>query len=123
MRHIDWEERLNNYVNANRDKKFRYGRFDCVLFTMGAVEAMTGVDHTEGLNWSSKKEALAILDEKPLDERLAEKFEEVPRMFARRGDIAMFEGACGIVLGRYALFAGDSWRAIPLTNLERAFRV
>lgn len=123
MRHIDWENRLNDYINANRDRKFRYGRFDCVTFTMGAVKAITGVDHTEGLDWSNRKEADAILDERPLDERLADKFEEVPRMFAQRGDIGMHDGACGVVVGRFALFIGDQWRAIPLTELEKAYRV
>lgn len=123
MRHIDWEPKLNKYIAESKDRKFRWGRFDCVIFAMGAVKAITGIDHTEGLNWSNKAEATAILDEKPLDERLAEKFEEVPAMFARRGDIAMYDGACGVVIGRYALFCGDQWRAIPLNELEKAYRV
>lgn len=123
MRLDDWENLLNDYITSNRDRKFRYGRFDCVIFSMGAVKAITGVDHTEGLKWSNKSEAQAILDEKPLADRLAEIFEEVPPMFARRGDVAMFDGACGVVVGRYALFCGDQWRAIPLNELEKAYRV
>ena len=123
MKIADWENKRNEYIVANRDRMFRWGRFDCVTFTMGAVKAVTGVDYLDLYKWSNKAEALAILDEKPLDERIGELFEEVPRMFAQRGDIAMSEGACGVVVGRYALFLGDQWRAIPLNELEKAYRV
>lgn len=122
MRLPDWENKLNDYITASRDRKFRYGRFDCVIFSMGAVKAVTGVDHLADLKWANKAEAQAILDEKPLHLRLADHFEEIPPMFARRGDVAYYDGACGVVIGRYALFCGDDWRAIPLTELERAYR-
>ena len=121
MRLADWENNLNDYIASVRDRKFRYGRFDCVIFTFGAVKAITGEDKIGGLRWANRKEADAILAEKPLDERLAEIFEECPPAFARRGDVAFYEGACGVVVGRYALFCGDNWKAIPITQLERAF--
>jgi len=123
MRYVDWEEKLNDYLAEQNGKAFEWGDFDCVRFSMGAVKAMTGVDHTEGLQWSNEAEAKALLDEQSLEDRLAEKFERVPPMFARRGDVAMFEGACGIVAGRLAYFVGDPWRAVPLDKLEAAFRV
>lgn len=122
MRLPDWENKLNDYIASVRDRKFRYGRFDCVLFTMGAVKAITGDNKIGDLKWANRKEAEAILAEKPLDERLAEKFEECPPAFARRGDVAFYEGACGVVVGRYAIFIGDQWQAVPITKLERAFR-
>ena len=121
MRLPDWENKLNDYLASVRDRKFRYGRFDCVIFTLGAVKAITGEDKTGGLKWTNRKEADAILAEKPLDERLAETFEECPPAFARRGDVAFYEGACGVVVGRYALFCGDNWKVVPITQLEKAF--
>jgi len=122
MRLPDWENNLNDYIASVRNKKFRYGRFDCVTFTMGAVKAITGEDKTGGLKWSNRKEAEAILEEKPLYDRLCETFEQCPPAFAKRGDVAYYEGACGVVIGRYALFCGDTWKIIPITQLESAFR-
>lgn len=122
MRLPDWENNLNDYIASVRSRKFRYGRFDCVTFAFGAVKAITGEDKTGGLTWANRKEADAILAERSLEDRLAEIFEECPPAFARRGDVAYYEGACGVVVGRYALFCGDTWKVVPITQLERAFR-
>lgn len=44
QRFPDWPSRLDRYVAATRDKRFRWGEVDCCLWACGAVAAMTGVD-------------------------------------------------------------------------------
>ena len=123
MRIEDWENTLNNYIFQHRKRGFKWGEFDCVRFTFGAVEAITGVNYLANLDWSNEQEARALLDEKSLDDRIAEHLESVPPAFAKRGDIGMYEGACGIVIGRNCLFIGETWRMIPITQLDKAFHV
>jgi len=120
-RFADWPERLNDYIVSKQGTHFRYGEYDCCQFTLGAVKAMTGADHLP--SYAGAREAVALVQEKPLDERLAEVFEPVSPAFARRGDIGYFEEACGIVLGRHTIFVGDPWRVIPTLKLESAYRV
>jgi hypothetical protein len=121
MRYPDWPDRLNQYIAEHQGKLFRLGVFDCCKFTLGAVEAMTGMDYLP--EYSGPREAVALLEEKPLDERLAEVFKPVHPAMAQQGDIGYFEEACGIVLGRHTLFVGDPWRLIATTQLEAAYRV
>lgn len=41
-RHPDWEPRLLEYLRGVAHRPFAWGDQDCLIFTLGAVDAMTG---------------------------------------------------------------------------------
>lgn len=129
MRLPDWTNRLNQYVLSVRDREFGYGAFDCCTFAAGAVEAMTGTDPMPEFRGAYKSRqasaaALKAHGQGTLRKTLGEKLKEVPPAYGQRGDIGYVDGACGVILGRYALFIGQQgWHQIPLSGLKAAFRV
>jgi len=43
-RYQDWPERLRKYIDQRLTRQMEWGKNDCVLFTAGAIEAMSGSD-------------------------------------------------------------------------------
>lgn len=82
-------EALLLWVEARLPKRFDWrGSRDCVAFTMGAVEAQTGIDHLVDLNWRSRREALAVVKAEggliaALDKRFPRR---IAPALAKRGD-------------------------------------
>lgn len=128
-----WRTRLLVFVRANHHRKFRPGRWDCALFTAGAIHAMTGVDHARG--WRSKygslargREMLQAMGYADHVELIAHLHEEIPVAFARVGDVAVViengEPALGIVQGeRVWVLRPSGLGTVDLTDAVRAFRV
>lgn len=48
-RHIDWPERLNDFLVENRATPFAWGTNDCCSFAARAIEAITGENPMAGL--------------------------------------------------------------------------
>ena len=46
----DWDERLITFVRSRMHVPYRYGVNDCATFSIGAVEAVTGVDLFPGVD-------------------------------------------------------------------------
>jgi hypothetical protein len=62
MRFRDWQERLDQAIDAARNQSFSYGSFDCALFAASCVEAMTGVDYAAELRgYDSRIDAYRIV--------------------------------------------------------------
>jgi len=40
-KHPNWEFRLNHYIDQVRQRKFKWGTFDCCIFTVGILRALT----------------------------------------------------------------------------------
>ena len=126
----DWPRRLNEYLAVAMRKDFRLGRHDCCTFAAGAVEAMTGVDpmvefRGQYATWDEARAALATIGARSLYATLRAKFgRAVPGALGQRGDVAYHEKSCGVVVGRNAIFFGaHGYVMIPITQLQRAFRV
>jgi len=130
MRKLDWAIRLNKYLVTCKDKEFRIGRYDCTIFTAGAVKAITGEDpmkefRGEYASLISAKKALKLIGGGSLYSVLVSKFgKPVNGMSGQKGDVAYHEKSCGIVLGNAAIFIGEKGHVmIPINRLEKAFRV
>ena len=122
MRYENWDTILARYVTENRDRKFRWGHFDCCLFAAGAVDAMTGSDFTHDLfgayfdEMAAMKKILRMGCNNVFDcAKKVTKFPEVNIRAACRGDIvghaktAMYPlGMLGIVYGHVVMFPSDS---------------
>ncbi len=128
-----WRTRLLAFVRTNHHRKFRPGRWDCALFTAGAIHAMTGIDHARG--WRSKygslargREMLQAMGYSDHVEFIAHLHEEIPVAFAQVGDVAVIiendEPALGIVQGeRVWVLRPSGLGTVDLTDAVRAFRV
>jgi len=129
-RFLDWPVRLNEYILEAEKKEFKLGTHDCCTFAAGAIEAMTGEDpmpEFRGLynDWQSAEDVLDEVGYDNLYKTLTKKFgKAIIGQKGQKGDLAFYEGSCGIVLGRYALFLGEKGSAyVSLQKLQRAFRI
>ncbi|NCP10840.1 MAG: hypothetical protein GW859_02595 [Sphingomonadales bacterium] len=116
----DWEQRLGETVARWRLRTFRWDR-DCVRWLADCVIAQTGEDPLAGMRgrYRTKREALRLLAESPLAERLDEKFARIAPAFARRGDIALMQdSALGLVLGGEAMAFGEDGRMTMIPRRE-----
>jgi len=53
---------LDKYIENKINEDFIYGKNDCMTFTNGAVEAVTGIDHLRKIRkWNSAKQAKQVL--------------------------------------------------------------
>jgi len=112
MRLPDWEERLSDYIRANMDRPFEYGQHDCILFSCGAVEAVTGQDPASEdrgayADVEGAKETLKGWPGKTLLKAVDSVFERKPVGLAQRGDLVWFKGSVGVCYGSIAMFVGE----------------
>ena len=104
-RYGDWPERLNAFLD--QEHKFVWGESDCCLFAADAVLRITGTDLAAKYRDKYKSEAGAARMLRKADglgnicSKAADQFdlEEVPVLFARRGDMVIFETELGGTLG------------------------
>lgn len=122
-----WESKLFDFVKECEGKPFRWGSHDCVTFAKNCVELITG-EKLDIPKWRTKKEAIELLSEKPLDEYTSEVLEEINLNFARRGDVVATMTDQGLALGiflspngGFASRNGISY--VPTSNLIKAWRV
>lgn len=142
-RRRDWVERLDAYLSGCRNQPMVWGSHDCVLFSLRAAEAITGLDLTAGISGTYRSAAGAARRMLELYQArdlvaAAEAFrhrwngEEVSPLMAQRGDIVMAEigpggsPALGVVAldGCNGLFIGaEGLQAVPLRSCSQAWRV
>ena len=134
MRKLDWPNRLNKYFLSVKNERFddeNYGTFNCAIFTGGAVKAITGIDHLAEFTgkYRTKEEADVILKtigNGSLLKTIRKKFgPPVHGAFGQRGDIAWYDGACGIIIGSTALFIRDvhGFGTAKISKIKWAFKV
>lgn len=133
MRRPDWRARLHAYIEAQRRVPFIFGQSDCLLFSLGAVEAMTGTDHAADVRGKyttlqgGLKRLAAATGARGYVEYVAGLFDEVVPALAQIGDLAVVDSeegpALGIVGGAYIFVPRDEGLGVvPLTEAKRAFR-
>lgn len=132
-RRLDWPERLTDYLNASRERPFKWGEHDCALFVAGAIAAQTDVDF--GDDWrgryADEAEAEELLADVGGVEGLAGHYgltELAAPQLARRGDVVLLmDGnyAClGVCDGRGGMFVTPKGlRRVRLRDCRRAWGV
>lgn len=116
----DWESRLSEYIASKRDEPFAYATNDCFCFSLGAAEAMTGTDCMPEFRGQYSNEfgslrALKEIGQGNLESTLDYRFPIIEIGYARRGDLAFFDGSVGVVTGSFAWFVSEQ-------GLERVSR-
>lgn len=124
----DWERRLGEYVT--RPVSFAWGSTDCALWSLGGVEAITGVHPAAEYSgtYSTREGAAKALREKgkgTLIRTMNSLFERRPVGKARRGDLVMVQDAIGICMGGFGVFLteDEGITRIPRADFQRAWRV
>jgi|TARA_R100001480_G_C4702404_1_gene177690 ribosomal protein L7Ae-like RNA K-turn-binding protein len=129
MRVDNWDTKLSNYIVESSNKKFKYGKADCVNFVLGAIEVVTGKKVFD-MEYKSIKEAKKIIlefNKKDLldiarDIAKENNFKEINTSFAKRGDVVFLEtdeelgGTMGICSGEWSIFKAKIGQEKRLTN-------
>lgn len=92
MRRADWQSRLAAFVQARAHMPFAWGRNDCCLFTVDAVQAMTGIDHASRFRgYSTALGAARVVERQGGIRQLAIDAwgEPVPALRAGVGDVVL----------------------------------
>ena len=122
------EVTVQAYLARCAGRRFRYGSHDCGLFVAGWIEARTGRNPAQGLEYATRKQAEALLAEDGFasladlaDAHLA----PVPPLMAQTGDVALVRGrAFGIVdCENVHVLRPDGLGVVPLTAATHAWRV
>jgi hypothetical protein len=103
-RRPDWLVQLSSYVSAGSGQAFCYGHHDCALFAAGAVAAMTGQDFAAQFRgrYTTLRGGLRILRQAGFADHVALAASFLPACHPSTvlpGDLAVFDGAQGAVLG------------------------
>jgi hypothetical protein len=115
----DWETILFNYFKKVQDQGFAWGKWDCVRFVNGYIEAVT--DQTaipKGISWSDEKSALEAISElgdnfpQTINNVLNKlKYKQIKLPYITVGDIVLFkekEHLLGIFDGTHIQAISDS---------------
>jgi hypothetical protein len=136
----NWQSRLSEYLTRCAHSPFRYGSFDCGLFTTGAIEAMTGVDVAVELRgYKNRVEAFAAIKTlcgtatmEAVGDYLAAQngIPEVPILMAQRGDPVMLRHGRRSSLGIVSMFSieiltpsKDGLLRLPLSHATKAWHI
>ncbi len=123
-----WQARLTDFLRAHHRRPFAPGRWDCAIWTAGAVEAMTGC--------GSPARVPGLQDHRGRPTQAAGEGLRRPRRLCRLapaggaaglrppGDVAVIEGqSLGIVQGAQVyVFGVNGFGMAPFTVIQRAFR-
>jgi hypothetical protein len=101
---------LAEYLTANLERQFEWGRNDCVLFVARWVEQATGVNHLADVpTWRSAKQALRIRrDLGGIEAVMDARFKRVNPHLANDGDIALYRKALCLFSGAQIVGPGHN---------------
>lgn len=116
-RNTNWPELLHEFVCSRLTLQFAWGSNDCALFVADAINAMTGTDLGTGLRGAYTSLAGAVTQMAKLTGKTGASVEDVAiyfashasmtecknSLFARRGDVVLFDGSDGPAMGICAL--------------------
>ncbi len=131
-RREDWPEQLAATIAAARHRPFEWGTHDCVLFAADGVQAMTGVEHADGVRgtYADALGAMRVLKSLggPAVLVTTKLGYPIPVGLAQRGDVllAVVEDreSLGLCEGAIGWFAGlDGLVPFPTLQCKTAWRV
>lgn len=126
-----WRESLQLYIIDCNNKDFCWGEFDCCLFVLGAIDAITGSENMQKVKgiYNNKQEAKNILGNyfngsiiKTFNKNLLRLKNP---MLARFGDFCYYKGAIGIVLDSKCAFVNNKKGLVfvDIVNIKKAWRL
>jgi hypothetical protein len=131
MRVEDWQERLWAYIDVAKGQPFVWGQRDCATWVADWRHAVTGQDAARAWRGRYKTErgALRAIRRAGFSD-MADWVDSIAGgrlpspLLAQRGDVAMVQGALGIVVGsRVAALSPQGVVMLPLSDAVAAWRV
>jgi hypothetical protein len=124
----NWERALDEALEVHRKAAPIWGKSDCWCMALDCVKAVTGKDPWAGVRtYKTEAGAAKVLRKRgfeTIEDALAAKFERVPILMAKRGDIGVYEGSAGVFTGAgFAVRSLDGISMVPVTAVKTAFRV
>lgn len=101
---------LPDYITSSLSRKFEWGSFDCILFTIGWLEHATGRDYLSQYKpWASAKEAIRKVEEAGGLEGLFDaELQRIEPNMAVDGDIALIDRTAFLFSGPHIVSVGES---------------
>ena len=118
MRVENWDSKLQKVISNTINKdKFKYGKNDCITFTLQCIETITGKKVFD-FKWKSLKDGKAIIkklkkkDLLDIAKHIAQEnnFKLIDIKFAQRGDVLYYkdefdwDGTLGVCIGSNTMF-------------------
>jgi hypothetical protein len=135
MRHEEWPEIMESYIQNNRGKEYKWSRQDCVTFMAQFVHIITGKDVLIGKRYAGEKSAMTLLKKYKGLFRLVDmqfkKFglNKIKPLQAKRGDVVGFKTKAhgqtvGICVGNMFVSQGeDDLVFLPMSEAVKAWEV
>ena len=130
MKLPDWEKRLYEYLEEQKEMPFKWGVNDCCQFAAKGAESQTGIRNGEEYQCSNAAQAIDILREEGGVIAIADKYyKRVEPNFVQRGDIvaANIDGkriGLGIWVNMTGVFKGyTELLQAPRESILAAWRV
>ncbi len=150
-RHADWEDRLNDVVAKHQAMPGEWGKSDCWIMAMDAIEAVTGeriLPHLQ--SYATEAEGYKVFRKagfkETVEEALAEALgDPISPALAQRGDVGVIERgssvSCGVFTSigfavrtiyghverqagkRVEVTTGYDIQFLPITAVARAYKV
>jgi hypothetical protein len=134
MRVENWESKLEQVIEKTKKKPdFKYGKNDCITFTLECIEAITGKKVFDR-KWKSLKHGKEIIKKLKKKDLLdialhiakENNFEEIIINKAQRGDVMYYkdefdwDGTLGVCIGEKTMF---NWKkAIMVVNNNKCLK-
>ena len=134
MRVENWESKLEQVIEKTKNKSgFKYGKNDCITFTLECIEAITGKKVFDR-KWKSLKDGKEIIKKLKKKDLLdialhiakENNFEEIIINKAQRGDVMYYkdefdwDGTLGVCIGEKTMF---NWKkAIMVVNNNKCLK-
>jgi hypothetical protein len=99
---------LPEYIAANLERPFAWGRHDCVLFASRWVTIATGVDYLANFGvWTNERQAVRLIRSVGgLRQAYDERLKSVHPNLAPDGAIGLYQRTTGIFSGAYLVCPG-----------------
>lgn len=97
---IDWKPNLRNFFEESKDKKFVFGKWDCVIFTDTAIKAMTGKHllPKSWKTWKNESEALKSIQKLGKGKGLAQGIDEAIKKSGGLREVPVIERQMGDIV-------------------------
>ena len=112
------------YLEENKNKTFKYGKFDCFLFVKGFHKTSVGDDFIG--NYTRKLDYIEKLNELGYNSIMSycdDHLIKIDNKNAQRGDIVLYKGGLGLCDGINSIFlGGKGYNFIKTKNVNRVYR-
>lgn len=101
---------LADYLHKHLTTPFGWGTFDCVIFTVGWLELLTGNKYLPKITWTDAKSAMKVIKKeyKSLEHALDKELKRIHPNMAQDGDVTLHNNTMFIFSGSHIVSVGEA---------------